>query len=798
MMDGEKEKKKKKSKESKEMDKTSERKARRLEIEKMDWEYNLEGADKLLYPGDDDYDDEGEESDEEMKEDLLSDMDQAGDKSEDEEVESRAEENSISVKAAAYLAKMKAKAETALNNYVDGLDMNRLEYEAVRRFKNDSAKILRTDGLEPQQRSVGSFVNTMDGRLYKTGISTSLAEKKTSSLSFNSETMECMGCVNNHSAKIWRNRGESADLTAEAFLLTDQSYPPVLPSTSEQSCVKIMRREDATIMELVNDFLMLTKGKEINKQGIILIHSLSHMARAGTEGYAEDLLLAGTKLRAALGQQLHVVPLPHLFLSGCTCPMTIRTAAEVAAWAAKVYGEEGKLLTDSFQLANYLISPKAGEKRQIDYERVVRLPASPMGTAARTTWIMSGFGLKEQVQPISEIAEKEIIGKIISELRTGMALKLDTAPDLDRMVPVKVGGGGREDRLDYLIIGRSGTAAKVAAALERAGKKIDQVCHPDWRLTSSYVARTAEEATAAIAAKRPGAVVVAGLDESYFMASYDDVHTLPATKDASGHYHIHGDLVVASKETQIKLARLMEPLWAATKGIKTVIVGPVDRYVTEGCCGDPDHMPNRKNDNFIDKMRSDVLAAKNLLKEQLYEGGHHHCRVIDMAMDMAGKKPVEIWGTDPTMPNDAIFDGMVAAMPSVEVRIDLTKKRLTKNELPDAKRIRLDSQAGGGAAPATAVAGNNTPATSGGSGARGVPRGAGGRGGGVRASGGGRGGGGGHFGGRGRGGRNDERWRPEHHARRGGAGWRDYSWSWGSYKGGRKFGGGGGFGGGRF
>jgi hypothetical protein len=75
----------------------------------------------------------------------------------------------------------------------------------------------------------------------------------------------------------------------------------------------------------------------------------------------------------------------------------------------------------------------------------------------------------------------------------------------------------------------------------------------------------------------------------------------------------------------MKLAALMEPLWATTKGVKTVIVGPVVRYVTEGCCGDPDHMPNRNYDNFLDRMRTDVLAARNTLKEQLRLAGHHHC-----------------------------------------------------------------------------------------------------------------------------------------------------------------------------
>jgi hypothetical protein len=122
------------------------------------------------------------------------------------------------------------------------------------------------------------------------------------------------------------------------------------------------------------------------------------------------------------------------------------------------------------------------------------------------------------------------------------------------------------------------------------------------------------------------------------VASYDDVHTLLATKDPDGHYHIHGDLVVASREVQIKMAATMEPLWAATSGTKMVVVGPVVRYVTEGCCGDPDHMPNRKNDAFLPNLKKDVLAAKNTLKEQLRSKGHYHCRVIDMAMDMQGKK----------------------------------------------------------------------------------------------------------------------------------------------------------------
>jgi hypothetical protein len=186
-------------------------------------------------------------------------------------------------------------------------------------------------------------------------------------------------------------------------------------------------------------------------------------------------------------------------------------------------------------------------------------------------------------------------------------------------------------------------------------------------------------------------VVLAGLDESYFMASYEEVHTLPAAKGPDGRYHIHGDLVLASREAQKKLLDLLEPIWTATAGIKTLVVGPVVWYITNGCCDDANHMPNRRAANFETKLRQVVAAAKTALKEKLRSSGHNHCRVMDMAMDMAGKAPAEIWGDDPTMPKSEIFDSLVAAMPSAEARIDLHKKRQGEELESVAKKPRLES-----------------------------------------------------------------------------------------------------------
>jgi hypothetical protein len=227
-------------------------------------------------------------------------------------------------------------------------------------------------------------------------------------------------------------------------------------------------------MDLANEFLSLTRGKEINKQSIIMLHSLSHIARAGTEGYAEDLLLVTFKIKAVMGQAIQVIPLPHLFLAGCTCPMTIRTAAEIAAWSAKVYGQDGRYLTASFQTANYLLSPMMGDNSQMDYERLCRLPSNTNWPAAKETWLMNGLDLPLQIQPTLAITESEILCTLISELRTGVALDLYQDPVFDRKIPIKDGSqleGQSAQKTEYLILGRTGPAAMMAEALERAGKK---------------------------------------------------------------------------------------------------------------------------------------------------------------------------------------------------------------------------------------------------------------------------------------------------------------------------------------
>jgi hypothetical protein len=498
----------------------------------MDWETNLEGASKLLFGSDiSDWDEDQSESEA---------SDEAGTEEEVEKLTSgeaggvdrgvaRGEEEQVGPVSGgtAAAATPAAPAVTAPNVqpmevssgreeeariFYEKLPVNVLEYEAVNRSGRESLRGMRADGGQIITPDLGSFVSTADGRLLTVGFRSSLPDKKNVTTSFDPIKMECYGCPIHHAEKMWKPKGssEASSLQGEAFLLTDQSYPPVLP-TAVQSCLKIVRREHGTLMELATELLHMTRGMVVGKKTVVLLHSLSHMARAGTEGYIEDFLMASSRLKASLGQHVDVIPLPHLFEAGCDSEQVIRIVAEVTTWASKVFGDDGQYLGESFEIANELLAPMMGAEAQGDYDRILRLPTSTKLPAAKATWRMGGFKLARAIEPVSVAKEARLILSIIAELRKGLALKLDEDPCFDRMMPVKPGGG--HDGIDYLVAGRTGPVAMMAEALVRKGYTVVREDDANWRVNKFFVDLIAERVVKAIAEHRPRVVIMIGIEE---------------------------------------------------------------------------------------------------------------------------------------------------------------------------------------------------------------------------------------------------------------------------------------------
>jgi hypothetical protein len=197
---------------------------------------------------------------------------------------------------------------------------------------------------------------------------------------------------------------------------------------------------------------------------------------------------------------------------------------------------------------------------------------------------------------------------------------------------------------------------------------------------------------AAINEQSPTMLIFVGLEESFYMAQDETGHTLPARKAPDGHFHVDGELIVGGKEVQMKLFKLLDPIWDLDKDRKMVVISPMPRYITGSCCDDPQHIPNRSAQNYESVLQSGLEGVKNAMKAYLHSGSHQNCRVLDAARDMEGLANDAIWEADHKTPRPVIFDRMVKALEMVEVRIPENRKRTAAATGGETKKARTVEQ----------------------------------------------------------------------------------------------------------
>ena len=83
-----------------------------------------------------------------------------------------------------------------------------------------------------------------------------------------------------------------------------------------------------------------------------------------------------------------------------------------------------------------------------------------------------------------------------------------------------------------------------------------------------------------------------------------------------------------------------------------VVISPLPRYVKEGCCGEHEHMPNRREVDFYQKLKQELAACSKNMKDFLFNASLRYGRVMDPMRNLRGMSADEIWGRDPVHPKD--------------------------------------------------------------------------------------------------------------------------------------------------
>ena len=517
-------------------------------------------------------------------------------------------------------------------------------YFAVRNsIKNSNAFFNLNDGgktLKVDSYNCGSFFVPGDTREYLCTVKTDMANKLTSSTSFDRETMACACC-----GSFMKKNGDPSKKTVRAVLiLTDHAFPAALPAGGGGgNCVKIVRCESSSLLTISETFLSLTAGWSLAGGSVILLNSVSHLARVGVSAYVTDFFAAAQKIKQLTGADVR--PAPFILMGGTNDPVLIRSLVDLASWQ-KLYHCGDDLFPNAAICSSVRALAELGlGSCQPRVECRYELPLSIRSNQS-VVWVSDDLSrLPYGSENISVELEQKIVCELINFLNSALAIDLDPAPIQNRLVEPPRSGG---NKMCFVVVGNS-HASRTAAAMREDGLDVVDVIIPACRISAANVevirARICKE-TSSIQPNKKFCIVFQLFDNAFYFSRGEDGSLTPATK-SSGCFHVQGDSVIAPKELQFHAFKQLLPALnvAAAAAEATILIPPLPRYWTRGCCQDKRHVANLKEDSYQSELETSVYNSKTNLRDFAFTARLKNCKVI--AAWAAIKKLPDIWATDP-------------------------------------------------------------------------------------------------------------------------------------------------------
>jgi hypothetical protein len=235
-----------------------------------------------------------------------------------------------------------------------------------------------------------------------------------------------------------------------------------------------------------------------------------------------------------------------------------------------------------------------------------------------------------------------------------------------------------------MVIGSS-NAGRLTKALNDAHYSVNSILNGNWRVTRESCEAMAETVKKQIELENPGAIVLFMLDASTFYVKKDDGSLVLPRKGGDGVFHIEGDLVVASPDTQAAHLDAMRPILDAIGRRPCLVVSPMPRYITEGCCSDASHAANRNNRHFRLDMQYQLDGFAKRIKNMLFNQNRRNMRVLDSTYDSRHMADNEIWFCDPVHPLEGIYRRIAAGV------IKTAASLKDQDDRQQLKRRRVDS-----------------------------------------------------------------------------------------------------------
>ena len=391
-------------------------------------------------------------------------------------------------------------------------------------------------------------------------------------------------------------------------------------------------------------------GRALSDGSVVLLFSASHLAAVGLTAYVKDLVAARKRILNYCGRSIYVAAAPPLILGGSRDNGLISNILTLQGWINSSHAEEVIFPMAAKAALDVILENRAGSAQLASTARV-RLPKSTDSLDVKKIWAVScDIDIPNSTGCVTMEQECRVVQALVSDLQTNLALDLDPTPLASR----DLGKCNDSGAASLLVVGSS-NARRLVEALKEKGVATGYVICKNWHATKKSVEDLAAHVTGELAERHYTTVVYQLLDNNVFFAQFEDGSLCPARKAPDGSYHLDCELVVASKDNQFAIMKLCGPLWEAAKGKNMVVVGPLPRFITAGCCEDTEHITNRTSPDFYNKMRMDLTAGFSTIKDFLFTSGLRHGRVMDPGRQLCRLTAAEIWGSDPVHPKKEVY-----------------------------------------------------------------------------------------------------------------------------------------------
>ncbi len=190
-------------------------------------------------------------------------------------------------------------------------------YTQIREIKESELETENLFGGSSLHQSAGSFRNEGDNRSLLTRENYNKRESLNSSYSYTYNNMYCCCCATPHPL-LGKN-------IAPVIVLSDQSFPAAVPSLGSGKCMAIMRVENGSLAEIVDLFPRKNRMEWLPAGTLILIGSLSQLAKDGLTSYVVDYTMAINRLLDALPKNCVVGHAPPILFNGSSDRALIRS-----------------------------------------------------------------------------------------------------------------------------------------------------------------------------------------------------------------------------------------------------------------------------------------------------------------------------------------------------------------------------------------------------------------------------------------------------------------------------------------